>query len=509
MGSGNGVLVVDDDVLVRDLLEAVLSGTDEFTIVGAAEDAEGAGHAAAEHQPALALVDVRMPGGGPAATRAIHAASPKTRVIALSASDDPTSVRLMLAAGALSYVVKGTPANELIAVMQAAIAPPAPRMPPPLTGPPRRVLIALADGRVLDELADAIMSAPGLELAGLAQTSYHALSIAARLRPDIAVLDAALTSGGARLAAALVASSPTTRVINWTPGGLPEHEAGNLVVAAADPAAALLEAIGRAARSTAPSGTSGVLEVLRAPGETPHAPARRRFERLSSVLAEGRVEIQLQPIIGLVDEAPQGYEALARFPGHPHPGPDVWFAEAHRAEVGVELERLAVRCGLAQLERLPADAWLAVNVSPDTAMTPGLRDDLSHSDPARVVLELTEHAPVRDYDQLKRALDALRALGARVAIDDCGAGFTSLRHVALIAPDFLKLDMVLCRDVREPARAALARALVAFARETGSVVIAEGIEQRDDLAALRDLGVELGQGHLLARPGVPERLLTA
>jgi EAL domain-containing protein (putative c-di-GMP-specific phosphodiesterase class I) len=186
----------------------------------------------------------------------------------------------------------------------------------------------------------------------------------------------------------------------------------------------------------------------------------------------------------------------------------VWFAEAHRAKVGVELERLAVRSSLAELQRLPGDSWLAVNVSPDTAISAGLRDDLASSDPRRIVIELTEHAPVRDYDTLKLALDELRALGARVAIDDCGAGFTSLRHVALIAPDFLKLDMVLCRDVREPARAALARALVSCARETGSVVIAEGIEQRDDLTALRDLGVELGQGYLLSRPRVPEKLLT-
>jgi EAL domain-containing protein (putative c-di-GMP-specific phosphodiesterase class I)/DNA-binding NarL/FixJ family response regulator len=508
MGSGSSVLVADDNVLVRDLLAAVLSGTDDFAIVASAQDAEGAGVAAAEHQPTIALVDVRMPGGGPAAARAIQAASPETRIVALSSNDDPTSVRLMLAAGAVSYVVKGTPADELLAVMRAALAPAPPPRPRPLTGPPRRVLVALSDGILLDELADAIMAAPGLELTGLAQTAYHAVSLAARLRPDVAVVDSALSSGGARVAAALVAASPTTRVISWALPGEPDAGDPNVVVSADEPSAALLEAIGRAARSAAPPSASSALVVLRAPAQPSHGLARRRFERLASVLAEGRVDIQLQPIVGLADEMPHGYEALARFPGHPHPGPDVWFAEAHRAEVGIELERLAVRSGLEELERLPADAWLAVNVSPDTAASDGLRADLSASDPRRIVIELTEHAPVRDYDALKVALDRLRELGTRVAIDDCGAGFTSLRHVALIAPEFLKLDMVLCRDVREPARAALARALVSFARETGSVVIAEGIEQRDDLTALRDLGVELGQGFLLSRPRVPEALLT-
>ncbi len=219
--------------------------------------------------------------------------------------------------------------------------------------------------------------------------------------------------------------------------------------------------------------------------------------------------MHLQPIVGLADEHARGYEALARFPGHPNPGPDVWFAEAHRAEVGIELERLAVRCGLADLDRLPNGSFMSVNVSPDTACSRGLYDDLAAAGGAeRVVVELTEHAPVEDYAELGRALDELRSLGARVAVDDCGAGFTSLRHVALINPDFLKLDMVLCRDVREPARAALARALVGFAAETGSTVIAEGIEEPDDLAALRDLGVELGQGFLLSRPQPAAALLS-
>ncbi|MEA2126484.1 MAG: hypothetical protein QOI80_3266, partial [Solirubrobacteraceae bacterium] len=117
MAGGNTVLVADDNVLVRDLLEAVLGGTDEFTIVASVHDADSAGVAAAEHQPTLAIVDVSMPGGGPAAARAIHAASPATRVVALSSHDDSTSVRLMLAAGAISYVVKGTPSEELVKVL--------------------------------------------------------------------------------------------------------------------------------------------------------------------------------------------------------------------------------------------------------------------------------------------------------------------------------------------------------------------------------------------------------
>lgn len=464
MGRGARVLLADDNVLIRDLIGAILGGTDEFEIVASATDADGAGAAAAEHFPHIALVDVRMPGGGPAAARAVREASPGTVVIALSSADDAASVRLMLAAGAVSYVVKGTPADELLATMRSVLAPAA--RGPAAYGPAQRVLIALTDPGELDRLADAVMDTEGLELIGLAQTAYHAISLAARLRPEVAVIDPAMSSGGARLAASLGAASPKTRVV-----------------------ASLEDVVGPLTASASERD-------------------RRRFDRLAAVLAAGRVDLEFQPIVGLAGGAPRGYEALARFPGHPSPGPDVWFAEAHRAEVGVELERLAVRCAVAEIGRLPADAFLSVNVSPDTAVSPGLLEDLTADVAPRIVVELTEHAPVRDYAELGRALDVLRGLGARVAVDDCGGGFTSLRHVALIAPDFLKLDMMLCRDVREPARAALARALVAFAAETGSAVIAEGIEEPEDLVALRSLGVDLGQGFLLSRPAPADTLLS-
>lgn len=478
MVKGTTVLVADDDALVQDLLRAVLARTEDFRVVAAVEDAAAASVAAAEHRPAIALVDVRMPGGGPAAARGIREASPETRVIALSSHDDALSVRRMLAAGALSYVIKGTPSEELLEVMRAAVAPPRRSAPRTLTGPPQRVLVAVNDPRTLDELADAVMAAPGLQLSGLASTAFHALSLAARLRPDVAVVDGAMTSGGASISAAIAEASPGTRILAWQAGR------------PSDPVESLLDAVVQV-RDRAPAPLAAASGSL---------PPRERFERLASVLADGHIDIQLQPIVSLADERRRGYEALARFPDHPDPGPDVWFAEAHRADIGVELERLAVRSGLAQLKQLPGDVFLAVNVSPDTAMSDGLREDLLAVDPSRIVVELTEHAPVQDYTELASALDGLRALGTRVAIDDCGAGFTSLRHVALIAPDFLKLDMVLCRDVREPARAALARALVSFAQETGSVVIAEGIERRDDMEALRELGVEMGQGYLLSRP---------
>ena len=119
-----------------------------------------------------------------------------------------------------------------------------------------------------------------------------------------------------------------------------------------------------------------------------------------------------------------------------------------------------------------------------------------------MVLEVTEHAPVEDYDQLNRTLRTLRARGIRLAIDDAGAGFASFRHIVRLAPDFIKLDMTLTRDIdADPARRALATAMVSFALEIGATMIAEGIETEQEFRTLRSLGIGLGQGYFLGVPG--------
>jgi EAL domain-containing protein (putative c-di-GMP-specific phosphodiesterase class I) len=118
------------------------------------------------------------------------------------------------------------------------------------------------------------------------------------------------------------------------------------------------------------------------------------------------------------------------------------------------------------------------------------------------VLEITEHEAVEDYDDLVDALAPLRSLGAKVAIDDAGAGFASLRHTLRIAPDIVKLDMSLTRDIDgDRAKRALAAALVSFASEMGFALVAEGIETAAELTTVRELGVGYGQGFFLAEPG--------
>jgi EAL domain-containing protein (putative c-di-GMP-specific phosphodiesterase class I)/CheY-like chemotaxis protein len=519
-----GVLIADDDPFVARLVRRVLGDAPDFEVLAVVEDAPAAMASGRRLAPELALVDVRMPGGGPAAARGIREGSPSTRIVALSGDDNPATVREMLAAGAVGYLVKGTPPSEFLEALRSICgtlpdlvgAPGDPAEPDaPVAG--CRVLLALADPEALDALADAVDGRAGLELVGLAQTPYHAVSVAARARPDVAVVDMTMpSSGGARIAAELASVSAATRVIALGPGGDPGDALGVLragassVVDGAGGAAEVVAAIERAARggSSFEGGVAAlVLENVRETRREP-LPSRGRFERLGAILSLERLDIMVQPIVGVLDRRhPVGFEALARFPRHPTPGPDVWFAEAHRAGVGVELELLAIRSALEHLDRLPPGVFLSVNASPDGACAPELHAELARVDARRIVVELTEHAPVRDYDRLGDAIAALRGLGARVAVDDCGAGFASLRHVVLVGPDFLKLDVVLCRDVREASRTALTRALVRFAEETGSVVIAEGIEVLDDLHALRDLGVGLAQGYLLGEPARLDRAI--
>jgi EAL domain-containing protein (putative c-di-GMP-specific phosphodiesterase class I) len=161
---------------------------------------------------------------------------------------------------------------------------------------------------------------------------------------------------------------------------------------------------------------------------------------------------------------------------------------------------------------LPGETFLAVNLSPETACSPDLLRAIQFTRATRrVVLEVTEHAPVRDYAKLNAAIGKLRTRGVRLAVDDAGSGFASLQHIIRLAPDFIKLDIGLTRDVdNDLARRALAAALISFAAEIGATIIAEGIETEAELSTLHELGVAYGQGFHLARPGdLPTALETA
>ena len=229
------------------------------------------------------------------------------------------------------------------------------------------------------------------------------------------------------------------------------------------------------------------------------APQRSEIQR---ILDERAIEPLYQPVASLTTGRLIGYEALARFPDAPDRPPSTWFAQANACGLGPELEAAAIEAAL-QTPGRPPGTHLAVNVSPSALSTDAVKrvipDDLSD-----VIIELTEHEVYVGDSLLADSLAQLRERGARIAIDDAGAGYAGLKQVMWVRPDIVKLDLDLTRAIHsDPVRMALVESLVRFARRVGATVCAEGVENHDDIEALSNLDVPCGQGYAIGRPAPP------
>lgn len=227
----------------------------------------------------------------------------------------------------------------------------------------------------------------------------------------------------------------------------------------------------------------------------------QKHRRISAILASDQPSIVFQPILAVQTLELCGWECLARFNTQPPRTPDLWFREAAEAGLGVDLELRAIEHAISALAALPEHTYLALNCSPQLVYSGRLNPLLENLPARRLVLEITEHAAVADYKRLEQALAPLRQRGVRLSIDDTGAGYASMRHILELSPDVIKLDMSITQGIdHDFKRRALASSLIAFARETGSSVVAEGVETEQELETLRALGVHKVQGYLLGRP---------
>jgi len=241
-----------------------------------------------------------------------------------------------------------------------------------------------------------------------------------------------------------------------------------------------------------------VMSVLR-PEAAHRIDAEQRIQGI--VEDPDALSIVFQPIIDLSTDRVFGFEALARFDAWPYRTPDLWFQEAHEHHLGIELELLAATRAIAHLPMVPEGACLTVNAGPEMVMSREFVDLLLDAPRRGVVLELTEHARFDDYPGLITSLRELRREGIRLAIDDTGNGYSSLSHILKLAPDFIKLDRDLVSGIDvDPVRRILAASLVMFAGDTGARIIAEGVETREELDVVCDLGVDYAQGYFLGRP---------
>lgn len=223
--------------------------------------------------------------------------------------------------------------------------------------------------------------------------------------------------------------------------------------------------------------------------------------RLRAVLDGQHYNIVYQPIIKLGPNELVGYEALARFTAEPVRTPDRWFSEAAGVGLQEELELAVIRKALQAVTLLPANVYLSFNISPNTILKDSLASTLEGLPLERLMLEVTEHTSINDYELVAMQLAPLRQMGLRLAVDDAGAGFASFRHILQLKPDVIKLDYSLIHNIdTDRDRRALAAALIRFAEETGSKVVAEGVETETELQTLRELNVNKVQGNLLGCP---------
>jgi EAL domain-containing protein (putative c-di-GMP-specific phosphodiesterase class I)/DNA-binding NarL/FixJ family response regulator len=384
---------------------------------------------------------------------------------------------------------------------------------------PIRVLIADDEPKALSALRAALASDADVRVVGTAATPGEIVQVAMRSRPDVAVIDATLA--GERDALAVLEiheTSPRTQVVALSSGEDLESVvtviracAASCVVKGGD-IGNLSEAIRSAAQGMsviAPEVAPRIAELLALPSERHDRPGSQpggEAQLIRHVIDTYAFAMFFQPIVELSRGATVGFEALARFVLEPIRGPDAWVAAAYRVGLGVELEMACVEAALRRIPMLPPQCFLSVNVSPQAMTAARLAELMDRSVGTQIVLEMTEHAPVRHYAVLDAALDRLRTRGVRLAIDDVGAGFASLRNLLRLRPDFIKIDRSLCRHVSTAPGKALLEGLVAFAGLTDAKVVAEGIETPEELVGLRSVGVDFGQGFLLGAPrSLPRR----
>ena len=250
----------------------------------------------------------------------------------------------------------------------------------------------------------------------------------------------------------------------------------------------------------------GLREAERAARSAEEWERARKVGELKTTLREGLVFIEYHPIIVTATEQVYGYEALARGTRKELRSPEVLFEVAEEANLVWELGRLLRQRAVSGIiNELKDGQFLFLNVDPHDFDDPTFRDmdpkDLGIDDPSKVVLEITERTAIKDYPRFQEYLNAFRARGFRFAVDDAGSGYAGLGSIANLAPDYIKLDISLLSNIDSNfLKQNLVETLVSFAEGQGAMVIAEGVERREEFETVTELGVHLTQGFLFHRP---------
>ncbi|MFH1641208.1 MAG: EAL domain-containing protein, partial [Candidatus Omnitrophota bacterium] len=238
----------------------------------------------------------------------------------------------------------------------------------------------------------------------------------------------------------------------------------------------------------------------------------RRIMELRGIIEEKKLRILYQPIINLSTRKPIGFEALTRGPsGTFFESPLNLFNLATEANMFIELNTLCLTLAAQKARFIKEGELLFLNIDPLMVNTEDFKnmDFLKGSSikPSQVSIEITERVCVKNFAQLSSDLNYFKSLGVKISIDDIGEGYSSLKALAELKPEFMKVTLDLVRNVdKDEGKKGIIQVIVDLAKRLNGVIIAEGIETEEENNTLISMGVEFGQGFLFAKPQEPEQL---
>lgn len=238
----------------------------------------------------------------------------------------------------------------------------------------------------------------------------------------------------------------------------------------------------------------------------------RLAKDLGNIIDNMQFKTVFQPVVHLKTRSVLGYEALVRGPvGSPFHDPEFIFSIAAKTRLLLKAEKLAKISAVRSSQNIPDNYKLFLNIESELFVRPDeilqmLRD--AGCQPGRIVFEITERKAIKDFRYLQGVVKRLRDEGYQFAIDDVGSGYASMESIAILDPNFIKIDQSLIHDiVRDTVKQDIVRAFINLSQMRRASLIAEGVEEKEQFETLKKLGVEYAQGFFFSYPKFPPPLI--